>query len=182
ARALVDWVGRIEAGARTEPPAVDAMALAERLAAALPPPEAAAVRADLRTLGVRVVRIETLFEQVAFDLRWFAVEAGRPLQIVFFNPDAMPHNLVVGQPGSLQTVGTAGGAMPFPDDPAVKPFVPDLPDVIAATDLINQDQTARLSFTAPEAPGEYVFVCTFPGHWVRMYGVMLVVDDLDAWE
>jgi hypothetical protein len=27
-----------------------------------------------------------------------------------------------------------------------------------------------------------VFVCTFPGHWVRMYGVMLVVPDLDAFE
>ena len=31
-----------------------------------------------------------------------------------------------------------------------------------------------------QKPGEYNFVCTFPGHWVRMYGVMLVVPSLDA--
>src|SRR5690606_20091178 len=143
---------------------------------------AAELRGELRALGVRVVRIETLFEQVAFDRRWFVVEAGRPVQIVFFNPDAMPHNVVIGAPGSLEKVGTEGGAMPLPDDPAVKPFVPDIPEVIAATDLINQDETARLSLTAPDTPGQYIFVCTFPGHWVRMYGVMRVVDDLAAWE
>ena len=30
--------------------------------------------------------------------------------------------------------------------------------------------------------GRYVFVCTFPGHWIRMYGVMLVVPSLDQFE
>ena len=129
-----------------------------------------------------MVRLETLPEQVAFDLRWFVVEAGKPVQIVFFNPDAMPHNVVIGAPGSLELVGTTGGAMPMPADPAVKAFVPDVPEVLEATALITQGNTERLGFTAPDAPGEYVFVCTFPGHWVRMYGVMLVVPNLDAWE
>ncbi|MFO7302438.1 MAG: plastocyanin/azurin family copper-binding protein [Acidobacteriota bacterium] len=181
ARALVAWLGRLDAARRTEPPAVDAIALAERLVAA-GPPAAAALRGELRALGVRVIRLEAVFEQVAFDRRWFVVEAGRDVQIVFFNPDAMPHNVVIGVPGSLEKLGTEGGAMPMPDDPAVRPFVPDAPEVIAATHLINQGQTARLSFRAPDTPGDYVFVCTFPGHWVRMYGVMKVVDDLAAWE
>ena len=39
-----------------------------------------------------------------------------------------------------------------------------------------------IKFTAPQKPGEYNFVCSFPGHWVRMYGVMLVVPSLDAFE
>jgi plastocyanin len=129
-----------------------------------------------------VVRIEAKPEQVAFDLRWFVVEAGKPVQVVFFNPDAMPHNVVIGAPGSLELIGTQGGAMPMPTDPAVKAFVPDVPQVIAATPLVTQGNTSRLGFMAPTTPGEYVFVCTFPGHWVRMYGVMLVVPDLDAWE
>ncbi len=72
--------------------------------------------------------------------------------------------------------------MPLPADPDVKPFVPDTPLVLHATRLLNGGETERLSFTAPAKPGEYVYVCTFPGHWVRMYGVMLVVDDLEAWE
>jgi hypothetical protein len=67
-------------------------------------------------------------------------------------------------------------------DPKVKPYVPDTPQVLQATRLLNWGETERLSFAAPEAPGEYPFVCTFPGHWVRMYGIMLVVPDRDAWE
>ncbi len=161
---------------------IDAIGLADRLAGVLPADRARSLRGELRALGVRVVRLEAKPEQVAFDLRWFVVEAGKPLQIAFFNPDAMPHNVVVGAPGSLELIGTTGGAMSMPSDPAVKPFVPDVPQVLAATTLVTQGNTARLGLIAPTAPGEYVFVCTFPGHWVRMYGVMLVVPDLDAWE
>ena len=167
---------------RTESAGLAAMALGERLATRLPAERARAVRRDLRALGVRVVRLETLPEQVSFDLRWFVVEAGKPVQIVLVNPDAMPHNVVIGRPGSLEAIGTAGNAMSMPSDPSAKPFVPDLPQVLFATRLVTQGQTESLGFTAPVEPGEYVFVCTFPGHWVRMYGVMLVVPDLDAFE
>jgi hypothetical protein len=60
--------------------------------------------------------------------------------------------------------------------------VPDSPLVLHATKLVKEGETDRLGFNAPKDPGEYVFVCTFPGHWVRMYGVMLVVPSLDDWE
>ena len=42
-------------------------------------------------------------------------------------------------------------------------------------------ETQRLSFNAPTAAGVYPFVCTYPGHWRRMYGALYVVDDLDAY-
>jgi len=32
-----------------------------------------------------------------------------------------------------------------------------------------------LRFTAPDKPGEYPYICTFPGHWRIMQGVMKVV-------
>ena len=54
--------------------------------------------------------------------------------------------------------------------------------MLHATRPAQGGETERLSFTAPKKPGEYIFVCTFPGHWVRMYGVMLVVENLEAWE
>jgi hypothetical protein len=72
--------------------------------------------------------------------------------------------------------------MPMPTDPNAKAFVPDSPLVLYATRLVKEGETEQLGFTAPQQPGEYIYVCTFPGHWVRMYGVMLVVEDLDAWE
>ncbi len=182
ARAIVEAVGRLAPAARTTAEAIDARQLAEKLAAALPEEPRRSIRRELRALGVQVVRIEAVPEQMMFDLRWFAVEAGKPVQIVFANPDAMPHNLLITQPGALKEVGTAASAMAPPADPRVKAFVPDTPLVLQATRLLNWGETERLNFTAPRQPGEYPFVCTFPGHWVRMYGVMLVVDNLEAWE
>jgi azurin len=182
ARALIATITAMPADRRTEPAGLDAIQFGEKVAARLPDETRRAVRRDLRALGVRVVRIEAIPEKLSFDVKWFVVEAGKPVQIVLFNPDAMPHNLIVGAPGSLEAIGTAGSSMPMPTDPNAKAFVPDLPSVLQSTKLVREGDTERLGFTAPSDPGEYIFVCTFPGHWVRMYGVMLVVESLDAFE
>ena len=182
ARSIVAVVAGTPPERRTEPSALDAIQFGEKLAAKLPDDPKRAVRRDLRALGVQVIRMQAIPEKLSFDLKWFVVEAGKAVQIVLFNPDAMPHNLVVGVPGSLEAIGTAGSAMPMPTDPEAKAFVPDSPAVLYATKLLKEGETERLGFTAPKEPGAYVYVCTFPGHWVRMYGVMLVVEKLDAWE
>ena len=182
ARAIVGIVRDTPPARRTSPSTLDAIQLGEKLSAALPAETRLAIRRDLRALGVQVVRIQAIPEQMQFDLNWFVVQAGKPVQIVLTNLDAMPHNLVVGQPGSLQEIGPKGGAMPPPADPEAKAYVPDTPLVLQSTRLVNAGDAVRLNFTAPAKPGQYIYVCTFPGHWVRMYGVMLVVEDLDAWE
>ena len=182
ARAIVAWVGATTPDRRVEPAMLDVVQLGEKLTAALPLETGRAVRRDLRALGVQVVRIEALPEKLLFDVKWFVVEAGKPVQIILANPDAMPHNLVVSRPGSLKEVATLAGAMTPSTDPDVKPFVPNIPLVLHATRLVQSGDSERLGFTAPATPGEYVYVCTFPGHWLRMYGVMLVVPDIEAWE
>ena len=182
ARAIVAMVKETPVARRTTPSTLDAIQLGEKLADALPEEPRLAVRRDLRALGVQIVRIQAVPEQMIFDLNWFVVQAGKPVQILLVNPDAMPHNLVIGQPGSLQEIGTKGGVMSPPADPEAKAYVPDSPLVLQSTRLVNAGESARLNFTAPGKPGQYVYVCTFPGHWVRMYGVMLVVDNLEAWE
>jgi azurin len=151
-------------------------------AAALPDLSAASMRRDLRDKGVQVIPVGTVPEQMLFDVRWFVVEAGKPVQVVLSNTDAMPHNLVIGRPGSVTAIGTAAATMPLPTDPSVRAYVPDSPLVLQATRLLQRGESDTLKFNAPAEPGEYNFVCTFPGHWVRMYGVMLVVPSLDAWE
>jgi azurin len=120
-----------------------------------------------------VIRITALPEQVSFDVRWFVVQAGRSVQIVLVNPDAMPHNVVIGRPGAVEAIGTAAASMAPSADPAVKPYVPALPSVLFSTRLVQQGESERLAFTAPTEPGAYVS-CTFPGHWLRIC-VMLVV-------
>jgi azurin len=182
AMAIVAMVRQTPSARRTAPPLLDAIQLGERLGAALPAAARVAVGRELRALGVQIVRIQAVPEQMIFDLNWFVVQAGKPVQIVLANPDAMPHNLVIGQPGSLEEIGTKGGTMPPPANPDAKAYVPDTPLVLQATRLLNAGETGRLNFTAPAKPGQYVYLCTFPGHWVRMYGVMLVVENLEAWE
>lgn len=182
ARALVAMLKGTPADRRTDPAAVNAVQLGEKLASALPDAARRSVLKDLRALGVRIVTIDTVPEQILYDLKWFVVEGGKPVQIVLNNADTMPHNVVIGQPGSVKDIGTAGATVLPTSDPNAKAYVPDSPLVIAATRLLNGGETERLNFTAPQKPGDYVYLCSFPGHWLRMYGVMVVVDNLDAWE
>jgi azurin len=46
--------------------------------------------------------------------------------------------------------------------------------VIAFTPMLGGGQAATVEFKAPEAPGEYPFLCTFPGHAPSMNGIMTV--------
>ena len=63
---------------------------------------------------------------------------------------------------------------------AGKQYVPAVEQVLFATKMVQAGKQERLTFDAPAVPGEYPFVCTYPNHWMRMYGVMVVVEDLDA--
>ena len=116
-----------------------------------------------------------------YDVPYFAVEAGRPVQVVLRNEDLMPHNLVITAPGALQKVAQEGALLGPNPGFQKKPYVPGLPEVLFATGMVQSRQQERLTFTAPSEAGEYPFVCTFPRHWMRMYGVMVVVKDLDVW-
>jgi azurin len=49
-----------------------------------------------------------------------------------------------------------------------------VPDVLHATPLVQPGKEAELVFTAPAVPGEYPLVCTFPGHWRVMRGMLVV--------
>lgn len=182
AQAIVKLVEKTPAAERTGPATVQAVQLGNDLAAVLPAEQGAPIRKSLRELAVRVVVLHTLTEQMMFDLHYFTVQAGKPVQIVLDNTDNMPHNLVITTPGAVTEVGMQAGTMSAPDDPKAKAFIPDMPKVLEATALVQPGESVTLSFTAPAKPGNYNFMCTYPGHWVKMYGTMQVVADLDAYE
>ena len=182
AQAVLKLVEQTPADQRTSPNGIESIQLGNDLAAALGP-KGAPVRKALRDLGVRVVLLKTIREQMLYDLRYFVVEKGKPVQVVLANEDAMPHNWVLTEPGAMQEVATAAATLAMPTDPTKKkPFVPAHDKVIEASFLAQPGETTAINFTAPDKAGEYDYVCTFPGHWVRMYGVMVVVDDLDKWD
>jgi azurin len=86
----------------------------------------------------------------------------------------MHHNLVITKPGKKETVGAAADKMAADPNAAERNYVPQTNDVLFATPLLNPDDSYSLKFKAPTTPGEYPFICTFPGHWRIMQGVMIV--------
>lgn len=122
-----------------------------------------------------IINIKTITEAMKFDKKEFTVPAGKTIIIILENPDAMQHNLVIGKPKSLQIIGNAANKMITQKDAVEKNYVPAIPQIIASTPLVNPGETYRLKFTAPTQVGDYPFVCTFPGHWSIMNGIMKVV-------
>ena len=178
---LVKFAEETEPEKRTEDSFLDAMQLVDLLLAKAPSKMAKAYRTRLSETVVRVVRVHTVEEEMRYDIPYFAVEAGRPVQVVLINEDLMPHNLVICQPGSLKEVADEGLAAGPKNGLDGKQYVPKNENVLFATNMIGSLESERMTFDAPKEPGEYPYVCTFPRHWMRMYGVMVVVEDLDAW-
>jgi uncharacterized cupredoxin-like copper-binding protein len=124
--------------------------------------------------GMATVEISTVPERMLFTPTDFAVKPGQPVKLVFLNPDAMQHNLVIVQPGALEEIGMAGNEMAKDPNGIKKSFIPESDKILHATKLIDPNTGTVLRFKAPAQPGVYPFVCTFPGHWVIMNGKMVV--------
>src|SRR5262249_15757838 len=92
------------------------------------------------------------------------------------------HNFVIVQPGALEEVGLLAEATGNQPDAATRHFVPKSPRILLSGRLLQAREFDKLSWTAPTRPGVYPFVCTYPGHWRRMYGALYVVEDLDAYQ
>lgn len=178
---LVGYLQGLPVDQRTEPDAVSAFQFASDLATLLPPEQAAAVAKTLRSIGVSVIVLRTIPEQMLYDKSLIVVEAGKPVSIVLINSDAMPHNLVVIAPGAVEEIGPAAEKMSPDPDTQGRQYIPDSPKVFHATKLVEPGQQTKLSFTAPTEPGDYQYVCTFPGHWRRMLGTLAVVKDVEAY-
>jgi azurin len=123
--------------------------------------------------NVSKVSITVLPNLVKFDVTRFDVTAGAEVELDFSNPCVLPHNLVLVQPEAEAALTAAVGAMGL--EGMEKQFVPEVPGIVAATKLLQPGNKEKLRFKAPEAPGEYPYVCTFPGHWFTMRGVMRVL-------
>jgi putative membrane-bound dehydrogenase-like protein len=122
-----------------------------------------------------VLRLGVVPDQMKFDRIELAATAGQLVDLVFTNADVMPHNVLLGMPGSLDTIGAAADAL-LADGAraAAQQYVPEIPQVLVFTSLVQPGQSVTVQFRAPSEPGDYPFVCTFPGHWRVMNGVLHV--------
>ena len=125
--------------------------------------------------NLKVVRITTVKERMLYDVTRFEVKPGQPVKLEFINPDATPHNLVIVKPGTGDAVGLAATRMAADPELAKSgQYIPKTDAVLFHTKMVPPIAGETLRFMAPKSPGDYPYICTFPGHWTIMKGVMVV--------
>jgi azurin/glucose/arabinose dehydrogenase len=111
-------------------------------------------------------------EGLKYSVATFDVKAGSRIRLGFANVSDMLHNVVIVKPGSATRVAEA--ALTLGLDGTRLHFVPNSDDVLFNTALLEPQKSESIYFSAPAIPGDYPFLCTFPGHSATMQGVMRV--------
>ena len=132
--------------------------------------------AALEALGNEVKTIEMrAIAVMKYDVTSFSVKPGQPVRIILKNEESMPHNIVITEPGSfpdkvIEELAELYGS----SDAAELDYIPQTETVLFYTPLIYVNESTTLLFFAPLEEGVYPYVCTYPGHWATMNGVMEV--------
>ncbi|MBS0262830.1 MAG: c-type cytochrome [Planctomycetes bacterium] len=121
----------------------------------------------------REIRVEA-GKNLTYATRSLKARAGEPLKMTFVNPDVVPHNWVLVKPGALERVGTLANKIIADPDAVARHYVPKTNDVLYYCDVVTPGEEFSIYFQAPEQPGRYPFLCSFPGHWMVMNGQLLV--------
>lgn len=116
-------------------------------------------------------------DQMQFNTKAIEVTTGQKVTLSLKHIGQLPaiamgHNVVILKPGTQLPAFAAKCATArehgyIPQDEESKALV------VAFTKMLGGGETDEITFTAP-APGEYPYICTFPGHFALMQGVMTV--------
>ena len=120
----------------------------------------------------------TCNDQMTYNSKGFEVTAGQKVSLTLKNVGKIPlkamgHNLVILKPGTPVPAfaGKAHAAKKtdyIPDDADSKKAI------VAHTRLLGGGDSHTIQFTLKE-PGDYPFICTSPGHFSVMQGVIKVL-------
>lgn len=117
--------------------------------------------------------VESDGDLLVFKPKELTCHSGDQVRLAFHNAARyvdFQHNWVLIRPhtfdaviAAANTAGEAHGWVPAGD-----------PDIIAATPVCAKGQVVTTGFVAPAA-GDYLYICTFPGHAQSMWGVLHVL-------
>jgi azurin len=116
-------------------------------------------------------------DSMKFNITSFTVKPGEMVHVSLSNVGTLPksvmgHNWILLRAGKDGSAYAAAAANAKGEDYEPKALSGD---VIASIGLLGARQNGEVSFTAPTAPGNYAYICSFPGHFqVGMRGVMTV--------
>ena len=121
------------------------------------------------------VTIAPIGDEMKYEQTEFTVAPGQTVNLTFTNTAtsaAMQHNVVVLKPGTdVAQFGQAAASAADND------YIPRRLEssVVAHTAMSGPGETVTVTFTAPTTPGDYVYICSYPGHYTTMKGTMRVV-------
>jgi len=126
--------------------------------------------------GDGTIQLGVIPTVMQFDKKELTVKAGQKVKIEFKNAACpLMHNFLLIKPGTKDSIGAKADAMLAAPDAMARHYIIDSPDVLAHSNkLVAIGQSDTIEFTAPAEPGDYPYICTFPGHWRFMNGVMHV--------
>ncbi len=116
-------------------------------------------------------------DRMRYDVNRFSIPAGSRLRLVLINTgrmsrEQMGHNWILLRPGTRVDafILEASGA-------EVNGYIPDGWDdaMLAHTPMTGGGETVEITIDLPDKPGEYPYVCSFPGHYFAgMKGVLVL--------
>lgn len=113
-------------------------------------------------------------EGLQFDPPRAKMDPGQTVRFRILNrdPGDLAHNLVLIKPGALAEIQKL--SMQVNQAVIDRDYLPDHDSVLKSTKLLKADESDEFVFTAPDQPGIYHYICTFPGHAQLMYGALYV--------
>ena len=116
-------------------------------------------------------------DQMQYNIKAFDVTEGQKVVVSFKHIGQLPaiamgHNFVILQAGTA-VPAFATKCAPAKDTGYIPQDEESKKDIVAHTKMLSGGESDEITFTAPAA-GEYPFICTFPGHFAIMQGVMTV--------
>lgn len=119
----------------------------------------------------------TADDKMKFSVATIEVAPGQKISVTLKNTGTSPkasmgHDFLVLKKGVNMMAFLDAGAM----DAAHEYVAPAMEkDVLARTKLLGPGESDTVTFTAPYVPGDYDFICSFPGHATQgMKGTLAV--------
>lgn len=116
-------------------------------------------------------------DQMQFNVKAFEVKEGQKVVLSFKHIGQLPavamgHNVVILKPGTA-VPAFATKCAPAKDTEYIPQDEESKAQIVAYTKMLGGGEFDEITFTAP-TPGDYPFICSFPGHFAIMQGVMTV--------
>lgn len=143
------------------------------------------ILASLTLLGAVAAYAEDVAEvkiagndAMQYDTKAFEVKAGQKVKLTFTNVGKLPkaamgHNVIILKKGADKQA-FAMEAIKFPTNEYIPTSAPFKDQILTHTKLLGPGESEVLEFTAPAEPGDYPYICSFPGHFAVMNGIMTV--------